>query len=551
MKTFAVLVSIITTLVVGVIEAYARPVGMPPILNLVLDEETQNELIWPIVDGRYGQPQNVFTLPTPGSGKGLYYPDIQASFPNVNWQTIDRLYIPAAHYLFIRVGNLPIRSSDRPLIITNSGGQVRVGGLGHHYLMSLGGGSNWVLTGRYDPISETGHADFTGHRGGRFDGSRGKYGILIDDEFVRNSISGLGIGNEATHFEIEYIEITRVGFAGMLIKSDNLGNAHMDSVSIHDCYIHDTKSEGIYAGSTQTQPQHQLRNWQIYNNRILRTGTEALQLGQLAGKNKIHHNVIGPAAIDWRAAFNQYQDSNLQVGIREGETSVYNNIFIGAANSMISMFTSNLAGDSTQDNVGFRFSDNYLSGMRFLGLYQNATTVANMSYVFERNAFRNWRFDRDDVYPTSQQPDHLLRTVNTSSALSFVDNIWQAPNKLNNLLATGNGSNGNVSGSGNVLSSSEPVQFQNSGLPANFDYLNMEMWTDVATLNNDEPVSYEEGDIVMHLAHPYRCKLPTCAAGLVPPNNPDTWQDLPELTDDVRVVPSSVWKHIGLTSSDF
>jgi hypothetical protein len=38
-------------------------------------------------------PEDMNSLTLSGSGGGIYYPDVQASFPDVDWQTLDRLYI--------------------------------------------------------------------------------------------------------------------------------------------------------------------------------------------------------------------------------------------------------------------------------------------------------------------------------------------------------------------------------------------------------------------------------------------------------------------------
>jgi len=134
---------------------------------------------WPTGDGAFGAPATTFTLPASLAGKitsdSIYLADIQATFPAVDWTQLDRLYIPAGHYKFISIGNLPVRSASRKLVITNTGGQVRVGALGHYYLLNLSGGANWVLTGRYDPVSKTGDAAYPGHRGGQFANSQGKY----------------------------------------------------------------------------------------------------------------------------------------------------------------------------------------------------------------------------------------------------------------------------------------------------------------------------------------------------------------------------------------
>ena len=93
-------------------------------------------------DGEWGMPNNTLTIS--GTNNQLYLIDIQNTYSNVDWSTLDRLYIDAGQYKFIRIGNLPNRNASRPLIITNINGQVRVGGLDHYYLMSISGGTNWI-----------------------------------------------------------------------------------------------------------------------------------------------------------------------------------------------------------------------------------------------------------------------------------------------------------------------------------------------------------------------------------------------------------------------
>jgi hypothetical protein len=232
-------------------------------------------------------------------------PDVQTKFPEVPWATLDRLYIPAGKYRSIQLGNLPERDPAKPLVITNLGGQVRVGGSGAGFNVSLGGGKGWVFTGRHDPVSKTGHEGFRGHAEGAFAHSQDTYGILIDDQLSKQGLSGLSVGGKASRFEIEMIEVRNAEFAGIVAKTDDDGSATMRDVKLHDVYIHDTGSEGIYFGSTQKQPQHTFENLSVHNNRILRTGTEALQVGQLGPGCEVHHNVLGPAAIRWRSAFSQ------------------------------------------------------------------------------------------------------------------------------------------------------------------------------------------------------------------------------------------------------
>src|SRR5690606_17461452 len=142
-------------------------------------------------------------------------------------------------------------------------------------------------------------------------------------------LSGLSIGGGASDFEIEMLEVTRAEFAGIVAKTDDDGSATMRNVRLHDTYVHDVGSEGIYFGSTQAQPQHAFEGLLVYENRFLRTGTEALQVGQLGEGCEIHHNVLGPGAIRWRSAFQRYQDGNVQFGQRYGSSSFHHNVVVG------------------------------------------------------------------------------------------------------------------------------------------------------------------------------------------------------------------------------
>lgn len=509
--------------------------------------EDEEEDPWAPVDGRWGAPTRTFTLPEPEQGDGLYVPDVQDRYPDVDWSTLERLYIPAGHYKFLRLGNLPERDPADPLVITNKGGQVRIGGLDHHYVCVLSGGSGWVLTGRYDPISATGDAAFPGHRGGAFANSQGRYGILIDDAFMREGGSGLGIGGGATRFEVESLEITRVGFAGMLIKTDDDEDATMEDVFIHDTYVHDVGSEGYYIGSTQQQPQHTIRGLRIINNRVLRTGTEAIQLGQLAGRNEVHHNVFGPSAIDWRDAFQAYQDGNFQISIRGGDLDVHHNIFLGGASNQVALFGNVVQGDATDENVGVTLRDNFFGYTRNLGMYINKDTPAGMRYTIARNVWTGWRFERDEVHSDAPERDHLLRVFNQNAEIVFEDNTWEGPAKMTNALPDeGNGTSDNISGTGNTRITSAAPSFVDAGLPDTFDWLNLEMWTDVASLGDGSPVSYAQDEVVTHMGLAYQCALDPCPAGRVPPDHPDTWTPLGALPDDVRIAPGTEYEALGL-----
>lgn len=491
--------------------------------------------------GGFGPPENTFTLPVPdGDRPALYHPELTSEFPNVNFETLDRLYLPAGEYRSVLLGELPQRSAERPLVITNLGGQVRVGGEAANYVFVINGGSNWVLTGRHDAEAETGDADFPGHARGDFAHSQGSYGIFIDDAFSKEGLSGLAIGGGATDFELDMLEITRAEFAGIIAKTDNDGDATMRNVRVHDVYVHDVGSEGIYFGSTQAQPQHSFENLKIYDNRFLRTGTEALQVGQLGGGTEIHHNVIGPGAIRWRSAFQRYQDGNVQYGQRYGSSSFHHNIVIGTGDLFVEFFPTPVDGDPSSERDEVSFTDNYFSDTSSSGVYTHADETG-VTVRFERNVFRGFYFDYSSVYPDADEPVQVFGVgSNTLNPHILRDNVVDAPYPFIRWLFD------SVTVEDNHEQTAPPVKFRdfmNEDIEANVRRL--EWWTERATLHPEQPVvRYQAGAYVMHLGTLYRATADNEAAP--PDSSPDVWEALPQPADDVRLSDDSAHRGLGL-----
>ncbi len=489
-------------------------------------------------------PDLTFTLPAPAPGGGIWYTDLQASFPGVDWADLDRLYIPAGHYPNLLLGGFPDRSASDPLVITNTGGQVRVGGLGFSsYVVVLRGGSNWVLTGEYDPDAATGDAAYPGHAEG-YASPRGRYGIFIDDALEDAGNSGLAVGGGATAFELAFVEVTRVGFAGLLIKTDDDPTARMSDVTIRDLYIHDVGSEGIYLGSTQSGGQHDFTGIEIVNNRVLRTGTEMLQVGQLGGGCEIHHNVFAFGALDWKNPFGPYQDNGSQIGVRWGSGSIHHNIFIGGASTLFQFFPQPRAGDPHTAGDTFSVHDNVFTHSRNFGAYLHADSDELTTYCFDRNLISEINFHYDELEPGATDVNTVFRTFNTASPMVFTDNHWAGPQ----VFLQGGG--GNISTSGNVHEGEiAPVVFEDWGFPLDFDPHRLEIWTDLD--RHGQPVSYQEGDMVLHQGLLYLCIEPGSHTGKEPPNHPATWALQPAPADDVRLAPVSPHQHVGLLDHPF
>jgi len=491
--------------------------------------------------GVHGKPESTFTLPIPsGDEPALYHPDLVGDFPDVDFATLDRLYIQAGEYRTILLGGLPERSADRPLVITNLGGQVKVGGLASNYVFSVSGGKNWVLTGRYDDESRTGDAAFRGHAGGAYAHSQGTYGFLIDDAFSKDGLSGLAVGGGASDFELEFLEIARAEFAGLVVKTDDNGTATMRNVALHDLYVHDTGSEGLYLGSTQKQPQHSFEGLRIFDNRFLRTGTEALQVGQLGSDCEIHHNVLGPGAVRWRSAFADYQDGNVQYGQRYGSSSFHHNIVIGTGDLFVEFFPTPVDGDPHAAGDTVSFHDNYFSDTSSSGVYTHADETG-VTIRFEQNLFRGFYWTYPEVHPDATLPVQVFGVgSNSPNPHVLIDNVNDSPYPF--LMWTFP----SVTEENNVTATIERVTFRDFMGPAlDENYRALEWWTPRMTRHPDMPVmTYAEGAYVVHGGVIYRARAENSEAS--PDQNPDLWEALPSPADDVRLSTDSPHAGLGL-----
>jgi hypothetical protein len=483
-------------------------------------------------------------LPVPSSNDhlppALYYPDLSAAFPDVDFATLDRLYVPAGQYRSVLLGGLPQRDASRPLVITNLGGQVRVGGHAQNYVFVVQGGSGWILTGRYSADAVTGDPAFTGHAGGAFAHSQGTYGFWIDDAFSREGLSGLAVGGGASGFELELLEVSRAEFAGISIKTDDDGDATMSDVVLHDLYVHDVGSEGLYLGSTQEQPQHTFERLRIHDNRFLRTGTEALQVGQLGADCEIHHNVLGPAALRWRSAFQRYQDGNVQYGQRHGSSIFHHNIVIGTGDLFVELFPTRVAVDPRSPDDRVSFVDNYFSDTSSSGVYTHADDTG-VTVEFTRNSWRGFSFNYAEVYPDATFPVQVFGVGSgTQNPHVLSDNLVDGPYPFLRWTSPAVTERDNSSAS---IAAIELRDFMPPEIEANYRVL--EWWTERATLAPGAPAQrYAAGVFVMHLGQLYRALSDNEASP--PDQHADKWQQLPVPADDVRLTASSPHAGLGL-----
>lgn len=515
-----------------------------------------------------------YLLTGPNLTNGETSIDIRPNFNNgFTLVGCQKVLIKAGTYDRISI-NIPGLTGTQscPIVITNYGGQVKC----RQFIIQ--GVSYFKITSRYDPANKTGDVNFQGHATG-LAFSSGKYGFWIQNQWQDIEAFMLGIAgsdpNQATNWEVEYMEISDGGFSNVF-KWDSQG-APMSDCSIHDLYIHDQHGEGVYVGSTGSGTQNQFINLHFYNNRVLRVGNEGLQLGQLREGCLIENNVVH-GAINWKSPFGEYQDNGIQFGFRNGGVTFRKNVVINGGEKWINSFTNLLTGITPSGSIVI---DNnvflYCHGP--LGAYFGQSGfIPNVDFKITNNYFGKCKFDYDEIYTDSRAVNapHLLRIANDAAFL-LQNNTWDGTDGRSSFYFVVSGDNHPVvTETGTQLRTIPDIEFINyMGFPAGFNYTTHEQWASLVGLtwgNEDQfgyagtkkgqPVTYIAGDYVTHKSKLYKALLNNSG---IEPGVTTNWATYWSLTtytkpdtsttttppDDVRLVANSYYNATGagLTSN--
>lgn len=189
-----------------------------------------------------------------------------------------------------------------------------------------------------------------------------EYGLNITSQ-----TSGLAVSSFSTDVEIDHVEITNVGFAGILAKTDpNCSDTMtwrengfvMRNLDIHDNYIHDTHGEGVYIGSTHGYRvvstltcngdyvfPHWLEDVSVHHNRFENIGWDGIQLNLVRSGGEIHHNTI----LNYGTQEQNFQNFAMSIG--GGIYNVYNNLMENEGQAKGMQFISVQSGTKIFNNI--------------------------------------------------------------------------------------------------------------------------------------------------------------------------------------------------------
>ncbi|MDB6166173.1 MAG: hypothetical protein JWQ83_1313, partial [Lacunisphaera sp.] len=218
-----------------------------------------------------------FAKPTLGSGAN--------AIPNTV-QPGDTVYIAAHTRPLLTLVNLQ-GTAALPITVTNTGGQLII-----DYVDPKPTNIGLRLWGAQ-------HVRLRGTAGSGYDYGIQvrRSGVKIEDNNYQQGLVG-GTFRNTEDLEISEIEVDSAPFAGIQAKYEKTNaqipagyTALLDGFRIHNCYIHDTGGEGFYIGWT-SEGHPDVANVQMYDNLMINTGWDAIQLNRSLGTNDIHGNVI-------------------------------------------------------------------------------------------------------------------------------------------------------------------------------------------------------------------------------------------------------------------
>jgi len=457
-----------------------------------------------------------------------------------------KILIAAGDYDEIAIECNNAGTKNKPIIITNYNGQVKT------KVLKISGLKYFKLTGRYDAKSKTGDSLFRGHELG-YAYSQGRYGIFIDNEWKntdkflleitskKDKVSGLS--QMCSDFEIEYIESGNGGYTNV-IKANN-EKYISENIIIHDCYFHDTDGEGIYMGNTSTEGEQGIfRNVEIYNNRILRSGLDALQIVQTGSGTKIHHNVLD-GGMRWRSSFMENQDFGASLSFISGGVDFYNNIIINGGNAIFQVFLEkeNWYKYSREYNEIKIYNNLFLKSRSGLGAYigpYNGNFQGLKISIF-KNDFNSTGFQYNKLDKNKHDSKYMIIGGYAGNG-SLYHNRWIKGKSKKDFFSSNFESEYTVTQNENQPI--EQVIFENyatNGYGFNF----LEFWTDKLNIGKEKgnPVTYEPGEVVCCRSKIYLC---TKANSQIEPGMHPYWEKYWRLlkfnngksylpADDVRV----------------
>jgi hypothetical protein len=289
--------------------------------------------------------------------------------------------------------------------------------------------------------------------------TEGVYGIK-----VRGGNIGIQLDYLSTNFEVDHVEVSNVGFAGIMAKTDPTcdnatirGNFTLTDVFVHHNYVHDTGGEGLYIGnsfynggvntSCGLRYPGELKNIKIFKNHVVNSGWESIQLGCAVSGAEVYENVVenyGVANVNAQnngiqigegtggLCYNNYVKGGKGTGIIVlglGDNVVFNNIIINAGGFGI------FCDDRYSPGPGFKLVNNTIVNPLSDGIRIYAD-LANLNNVIQNNLIANPGSYGKYASPRTTADSYVYK-LSSAVKLTISNNWYTQANQLANYLVLG------------------------------------------------------------------------------------------------------------------
>lgn len=299
----------------------------------------------------------------------------------------DTIYLESGSRNRLKISNVK-GDSLHPVLITNKGGDVIVENNDFYFGILLSNCSFFRFTGSVNNTMN--------------------YGIKVLK--TGPGASGLSVSEQSSNYEIDHIEISNCGFAGIFAFTQptcnlqsNRGNFVQRNTLIRDNYIHDTFGEGMYIGHTfytgykqkcdgvdvELYP-HEIKGLKVFNNKVYNSGYDGIQVGSAVENTEIYNNTI----VNYGTANVEMQHSGIQIGAGT-KLKCYNNVIIGGSGTGIVMMGvgGSIIFNNLIINAGLHFFPNDID-LRIYGIFvDDRFVVPNTTINILNNTIVNTKSD--------------------------------------------------------------------------------------------------------------------------------------------------------------
>ena len=326
----------------------------------------------------------------------------------------DTLYIEAGSRRSLKISN--VRGDALHYVtITNLGGDAIIENTDFHYGLWISGSSFFRLTGS---INNQQH-----------------YGIRILK--TGKGANGLSLDTKCTDYEVDYIEISNTGFAGISAFThptcdlqSNRDNFVQRNTIIRDNYIHDTYGEGMYVGhsfyngytidcegQSKVVYPHEIVGLKIYNNTLKNIGYDGLQVCCAAQDCEVFNNRIS----NYGTLNEATQHSGIQIGAGT-KLRCYNNSILNGSGTGIMMlgFADSYIYNNVIVNAGKDFFPDDAT-LRIHGIFvDDRCTLPNTSHYILNNTIVSPKSDGIRFFSTISKNNIVANNLIVAPGSQYV-----------------------------------------------------------------------------------------------------------------------------------